>query len=144
MANETTQTEHANEGVTRRTIVHGAAWSVPVIAVAVTTPLAAASVMPCTADPNDIVLERIDFRRDATDSWSGELVNPTTSARTGTPIIVADAVGGVGMFARYQLRNDSDCTFTGQIRFRIDLPTNALRGTPRRDGGRPLKSRALP
>ncbi|QNA91998.1 MULTISPECIES: hypothetical protein [unclassified Microbacterium] len=34
-----------NKGISRRTIVKGAAWSVPVIAAAVATPLAAASVV---------------------------------------------------------------------------------------------------
>jgi hypothetical protein len=34
-----------NKGVSRRTLVKGAAWSVPVIAAAVATPLAAASVL---------------------------------------------------------------------------------------------------
>jgi hypothetical protein len=34
-----------NKGISRRTIVKGAAWSVPVIAAAVATPLAAASVL---------------------------------------------------------------------------------------------------
>lgn len=35
--------ENKNKGLTRRTVVKGAAWSVPVIAAAVATPLAAAS-----------------------------------------------------------------------------------------------------
>lgn len=34
------------KGISRRTLVKGAAWSVPVIAVAVSTPLAAASTAP--------------------------------------------------------------------------------------------------
>ncbi len=34
-----------NKGISRRTIVKGAAWSVPVIAAAVATPLAAASLV---------------------------------------------------------------------------------------------------
>ncbi|WP_309064565.1 hypothetical protein [Microbacterium sp.] len=38
-----------NKGLTRRTVVKGAAWSVPVIAVAVGTPLASASVAPFNA-----------------------------------------------------------------------------------------------
>lgn len=33
-------------GLTRRTLIHGAAWSLPVIAAAVATPLAAASCPP--------------------------------------------------------------------------------------------------
>ncbi|MFJ4167781.1 hypothetical protein ACIPY5_19690 [Microbacterium sp. NPDC089698] len=37
-----------NGSVTRRTIVKGAAWSVPVIAAAATVPLASASTNPCT------------------------------------------------------------------------------------------------
>ncbi|MGV2982226.1 hypothetical protein ACNPNP_00860 [Microbacterium sp. AGC85] len=37
-----------NKGLSRRTVVKGAAWSVPVIAAAVATPLAAASVTPAT------------------------------------------------------------------------------------------------
>lgn len=37
-------TENQNpEGITRRAVVHSAAWSVPVIAAAIATPLAAAS-----------------------------------------------------------------------------------------------------
>lgn len=38
-----TQDSYHREGVARRTLIHGAAWSVPVIAMAVGTPLAAAS-----------------------------------------------------------------------------------------------------
>lgn len=42
-----------NQGITRRNVVKGAAWSVPVIAVAVATPLAAASG-PTETDPPKI------------------------------------------------------------------------------------------
>jgi hypothetical protein len=38
-------------GITRRTVIHGAAWSLPVIAAAVATPLAAASCPPEEAKP---------------------------------------------------------------------------------------------
>lgn len=41
---ENTESSPAERGLSRRTIVQGAAWSVPVIAAAVATPLAAASV----------------------------------------------------------------------------------------------------
>lgn len=39
----------SKKGITRRTIVQGAAWSVPVVAAAVATPLAAASAAICPA-----------------------------------------------------------------------------------------------
>ncbi|MDQ0729179.1 hypothetical protein [Microbacterium sp. W4I20] len=44
------QSESKPTGVTRRTVVQGAAWSIPVIAAAVATPLAAASVADITLE----------------------------------------------------------------------------------------------
>lgn len=44
-------TENKNAGATRRTVVKGAAWSIPVIAAAVATPIAAASDTTPTNSP---------------------------------------------------------------------------------------------
>ena len=50
MTDETMRHENPQRGITRRTIMRGAAWSVPVVAATVATPLAAASVVPTPTD----------------------------------------------------------------------------------------------
>ncbi|WAA65718.1 hypothetical protein [Microbacterium oxydans] len=57
--------------VTRRTLVRAAAWSVPVIAVAVATPLAAASTSPLIVQMNPATVDGSTF------DWPGALVTNT-------------------------------------------------------------------
>ncbi|WP_223626583.1 hypothetical protein [Microbacterium sp. EST19A] len=85
-----------NKGVSRRTVVKGAAWSVPVIAAAVATPLAAASTVDVGA-----------FSLDGTCGVLGVLgpgftiqAGPTTPLPAGTTItITGGGVANIGVFS---------------------------------------------
>lgn len=95
-------------GISRRTIVKGAAWSLPVVAVAVSTPLAAASVglAALTFDVTPIVTEEAPFgatsvrvSNTSTVGYSGPLTFTTPPWVTTAAFSIAGAtestVGGV-------------------------------------------------
>ncbi|MFK3676441.1 hypothetical protein ACI2IP_01835 [Microbacterium sp. NPDC090218] len=86
-----------NKGVSRRTLVKGAAWSVPVIAAAVATPLAAAS--------GDIEVGA--FSLDGTCGILGTLgpgftlqAGPTVALPVGTSVtITGSGIANIGVFS---------------------------------------------
>ncbi|WP_435743082.1 hypothetical protein [Microbacterium sp. PMB16] len=88
--------ENNNKGFSRRTVVKGAAWSVPVIAAAVATPLAAASTVDVGA-----------FSVDGTCGVLGLLgpgflitAGPTTPLPVGTTInITGGGIANIGVFS---------------------------------------------
>ena len=85
-----------NSGFTRRTVVKGAAWSVPVIAAAVATPLAAASTVDVGA-----------FALDGSCGVLGVLgpgftltAGPTTPLPVGTSILInGTGIANIGVFS---------------------------------------------
>ncbi|MEU4016767.1 hypothetical protein AB0E56_16005 [Microbacterium sp. NPDC028030] len=85
-----------NKGVSRRTIVKGAAWSVPVIAAAVATPLAAASVVEVGAFSLDGSCGTLGLLGPGFTLTAG----PSTPLPVGTSItITGSGVANVGVFS---------------------------------------------
>ncbi|WP_424936368.1 MULTISPECIES: hypothetical protein [Bacteria] len=115
--------------LTRRTVVRGAAWTIPVIATATATPRAAASV-PCAG--STLTLDSVQFRRDSAQGWNGRLT--TDGAQTSTPVIMTGTDDGAVMFAHYRFSNPTDCHFSGPVRVQFDLPSHLVRAVPRASG----------
>lgn len=116
--------------VQRRTIVQGAAWTIPVIAGAAAAPLAAASnPQPCTNSRLEVV--DASYIRDSSDGWGAEMLSNATGERLGIGWILPDS----RLKANVSVRNPTNCDFTGTIRIQIDLPTRTVGGGPTSDQG---------
>ena len=97
--------------INRRTVLKGAIWSVPVIAAAVATPLAAASEVPPTNPPTK---SRLDFN--AKDAWDNNIQGATTTvgAVVGAKTLDGTPVSGVLISARASWSGETK-TFPTQI-----------------------------
>jgi hypothetical protein len=125
-----TEEQPETRGVERRTIVKGAAWTLPVVAMAVAAPGASASTTPCVGSVDVI---SAGYIRDDPDGWYGELQSNATGARLGVGGILPEA----RMKANIAFRNPTSCSFTGTVRLQIDLPPRALAADPRSEQGFP-------
>lgn len=86
-----------NKGFTRRTVVKGAAWSVPVIAAAVATPLAAASG---TIDVGAFALNGSCGTLGVLGPGFTITAGPTTPLPVGTTIVInGSGVANIGVFS---------------------------------------------
>lgn len=128
MNEEENTAEQGAAGIQRRTIVKGAAWSIPVIAAAVAAPAASASVTPCEGR---IEVTAASYIRDSTEGWYGELQSNGTGARLGIGGILPDS----RMKANIALHNPTSCNWTGPVRLQIDLPIRLLRQDPGSEQG---------
>lgn len=93
--------------IDRRTVLKGAVWSVPVIAAAIATPLAAASQVPPTKS-------RLDFN--AKDAWDNKIQAGTTTvgAVVGAKTLDGTPVPGVLIAVRASWSGETK-TFQTQI-----------------------------
>ncbi|MWV48098.1 hypothetical protein GRS96_02265 [Rathayibacter sp. VKM Ac-2803] len=101
-------------GVGRRTLVKGAAWSVPVVAVAVAAPMAAASNTPTCADQNTNL--------HASGNGFNDGANGANSSGQHNDWLVFDA--GSPLFSDLYLQNTGDTTIT-RIQAATSLEMNA-------------------
>ncbi|MGC0370387.1 hypothetical protein [Microbacterium sp. SLBN-111] len=128
-----TEEQPEQQGIERRTIVKGAAWSLPVIAMAVAAPGASASTQPCVPS---LDVTAAGYIRDDPDGWYGEIQSNATGERLG----IGGILPGSRMKANIVLRNPTACTFTGMVRLQIDLPPRALKADPVSEQGYALSN----
>lgn len=98
----------------RRTVVAGAAWTIPIIATAVATPLASASA-DCT-DPSNIAWVGSNYGRSP--SWENQSTQGYGNVSPGN-----------GMYADYVFRVNAPCVLRG-LWFQIDLPYQLITAPP--------------
>jgi hypothetical protein len=115
----------------RRTILHGAAWTIPAIAMAAAAPTAAASDTPPPCTNSRLVVVNTGYIRDSTDGWGAEMLSNSTGARLGIGWILPDS----RMKAVITVRNPTDCDFRGTVRIQIDLPARTIGGGPTSEQG---------
>lgn len=121
-----TDEEATRGGIRRRSVVLGAAWSVPVIATAIAAPLAAASTCNGRA-----VVTSAGYIRDSTDGWYGQILSNATGAELGIGAILPES----RMKSVIQFSNPTDCRFQGTVRIQIDLPVRTIAGGPTSEQG---------
>lgn len=90
------------DGITRRTIVKGAAWSLPVVAVAVAAPRASASVDDCSDVPINVTA--------VSHAWSdGNGGKDAIGSVNGTHVFK----GGQSLFTDFTMQNTGQAVVTG-------------------------------
>lgn len=104
----------------RRTILTGAAWTIPAVAVAVAAPMAAASVPPCVPQPvGSVTSRRTSF---------------TTPLRTGyiSGVLANYYYAGTRVQANYTLTNNGTTTLpAGVVNYNIFIGSNPTKwGSP--------------
>lgn len=115
----------------RRTLIHGAAWTIPAVAIAAATPAAAASNPPQPCTNSRLVVLNTGYIRDSTEGWGAEILSNSTGARLGIGWILPDS----RMKAIVAVRNPTNCDFRGTIRIQIDLPARTIGGGPTSEQG---------
>jgi hypothetical protein len=123
--------EESSGGISRRTIVKGAAWSAPVIAAAIATPLAAASVGPFTvawtgAGSNISNAANPVYTIDGTNL--GVFGPPYVFGPTGLSVTNSTGVDQTNVTVRFTVEAFTPVTAsgTGVVRFRGHSPRSYL------------------
>jgi hypothetical protein len=141
VSNENTEDHVVNDGggwsindsgrARRRTVLHGAAWTIPAIAMAAAAPAASASNTPPPCTNSRLVVVSTGYIRDSTDGWGAEMLSNSTGARLGIGWILPES----RMKAIITVRNPTNCDFRGSVRIQIDLPARTIGGGPYSEQG---------
>lgn len=86
--NDVTQADQAGSGLNRRTVLKTAAWSIPVLSVAVATPLAAASVAPGVFVAPDVTIVEFTEFSDVgfTAGFNFDQISPIPTSSPSAPV----------------------------------------------------------